>query len=158
MKKVETKNLLKIAGVAFALYLAIHYWPNAAIIFKTAFANEMPEGNASYLYSLKIAEDTSFVTNTFCWAYMLTVLVSVASLVFAILGLLGMRFKLVNLILGIALVVLAVVTFIFAIVVAGKFDTDVLGLAGTTGKIAFGSVCIICALVAGSAQVYKTRV
>lgn len=42
MKKVETKNLLKIAGVAFALYLAIHYWPSAAIIFKTAFAAVLP--------------------------------------------------------------------------------------------------------------------
>jgi predicted PurR-regulated permease PerM len=42
MKKVEIKNLLKIAGVIFTLYLCIHYWPNAAIIFKTAFAAVLP--------------------------------------------------------------------------------------------------------------------
>ena len=42
MKKVETKTLLKIAGVAFALYLCIHYWPSVAIIFKTAFAAVLP--------------------------------------------------------------------------------------------------------------------
>lgn len=42
MKKIETKTLLKIAGIIFALYLCIHYWPNAAIILKTAFAAVFP--------------------------------------------------------------------------------------------------------------------
>lgn len=42
MKKIETKALLKIAGVVFALYLCIHYWPSAAVIFKTAFAAVLP--------------------------------------------------------------------------------------------------------------------
>ena len=42
MKKIETKTLLKIAGIAFALYLCIHYWPGVAIIFKTAFAAVLP--------------------------------------------------------------------------------------------------------------------
>lgn len=42
MKKIETKTLLKIAGIAFALYLCIHYWPNVAVIFKTAFAAVLP--------------------------------------------------------------------------------------------------------------------
>ena len=42
MKKIETKTLLKIAGIVFALYLCIHYWPNVAIIFKTAFAAVLP--------------------------------------------------------------------------------------------------------------------
>lgn len=42
MKKIETKSLLKIAGVAFAFYLCIHYWPNVALIFKTAFAAVLP--------------------------------------------------------------------------------------------------------------------
>ena len=32
----------KIAGIIFALYLCIHYWPSAAIIFKTAFAAVLP--------------------------------------------------------------------------------------------------------------------
>ena len=42
MKKLETKTLLKIAGIGFALYLCIHYWPNVAVIFKTAFAAVLP--------------------------------------------------------------------------------------------------------------------
>lgn len=42
MKKIETKNLLKIAGVIFALYLCIHYWSGAATILKTAFAAVLP--------------------------------------------------------------------------------------------------------------------
>lgn len=42
MKKADTKFLLKIAGIIFALYLCIHYWPSAAIIFKTAFAAVLP--------------------------------------------------------------------------------------------------------------------
>lgn len=41
-KKIETKNLLKIAGVIFALYLCIHYWPGMANIFKAAFAAVLP--------------------------------------------------------------------------------------------------------------------
>ena len=42
MKKIETKTLLKIAGIAFVLYLCIHYWPSVAVIFKTAFAAVLP--------------------------------------------------------------------------------------------------------------------
>lgn len=42
MKKIETKTLIKIAGIIFALYLCIHYWPNAAVILKTAFAAVLP--------------------------------------------------------------------------------------------------------------------
>ena len=128
-------------------------------VFTVAFAGETPEGNASMLYALKTAEETAFVTKVFCWSYMLTVLVSLGTLVFAILNILGMKFKLINTILGIALVVLAIVAFIFAIVVAGKFALDVLGLglAKTEGAIAFGSILMFAALIAGGAQVYKAR-
>ena len=42
MKKIETKTLLKIAAIVFTLYLCIHYWPSAALIFKTAFAAVLP--------------------------------------------------------------------------------------------------------------------
>ncbi len=42
IKKFETKNLLKIAGVVFALYLLIHYWSGMANIFKAAFAAVLP--------------------------------------------------------------------------------------------------------------------
>ncbi len=42
MNNIKTKNLLKLAGVVFALYLAIHYWSGAANIFKAAFAAVLP--------------------------------------------------------------------------------------------------------------------
>lgn len=42
MKKADTKFFLKIAGIIFALYLCIHYWPSAALILKTAFAAVLP--------------------------------------------------------------------------------------------------------------------
>lgn len=42
MKKIETRNILKIAAVAFALFLCIHYWATAAGILKTAFAAVLP--------------------------------------------------------------------------------------------------------------------
>lgn len=42
MKKLEIKNLAKIAGTIFVLYLAIKYWPHAANILKAAFAAAFP--------------------------------------------------------------------------------------------------------------------
>ncbi len=42
MKKLETKTLLKIAGIGFGLYLCIHYWPSVSVVFKTAFAAVLP--------------------------------------------------------------------------------------------------------------------
>lgn len=41
-KKIETKNLLKIAGVIFALYLCIHYWAGVSNVLKAAFAAVLP--------------------------------------------------------------------------------------------------------------------
>lgn len=42
MKKIETKTLVRIAAVIFALYLAIHYWGNAASILKTLLSAAFP--------------------------------------------------------------------------------------------------------------------
>ena len=42
IKKLETKDLIKIAGVIFVLYLCIHYWTGVANIFKAAFAAVLP--------------------------------------------------------------------------------------------------------------------
>lgn len=42
MKKVETKSLIKIAVVIFALYLCIHYWAHAANLIKALIAAALP--------------------------------------------------------------------------------------------------------------------
>ena len=42
MKKIDTKNLIKVALVIFALYLAIHYWGHAAGILKTLLGAAVP--------------------------------------------------------------------------------------------------------------------
>ena len=42
MKKIDTKSLIKVALVIFALYLAIHYWGHAAGILKTLLGAAVP--------------------------------------------------------------------------------------------------------------------
>lgn len=42
MKKLETKNLIKIAAVVFVLYLCIHYWSGMANLLKLGFAAVLP--------------------------------------------------------------------------------------------------------------------
>ena len=42
MKKIDTKSLIKVAVVIFALYLAIHYWGSAAGILKTLLGAAIP--------------------------------------------------------------------------------------------------------------------
>jgi hypothetical protein len=113
------------------------------------------------LVGLKVSDNAVFVSNVFIWGYILTIVVSVAVLVFSILTLLGMKINKVNTILGVVFALLAVVTFIFAIIVAVNFSADagIDGLlsAGSKGYIAFGTYALIGTLLAGSALVYGNR-
>ena len=125
------------------------------------------EANADFtngtnlLIGLKSAEDTAFIANAFIWGYIVTVFVAAASLVFGVLSLLGMKFKLLNTILGVALVVMAIVTFVFAIVVAGQFSAEagISGVisAGSKGSLAFGSFLLFATLIGGAVQVYGAK-
>ena len=133
-------------------------------VFSAAFAGELSSdmtAGTTALYGLKAAEDTAFVATVGYWAYMLTVFVSAGVLVFAVLDLLGLRFKLVNMILGIALAVLALVTFIFALIIASKRTsvTTVLGSEVGTRTIARVGMYLGCigALLAGGATVYQAK-
>lgn len=126
-------------------------------VISATFAGELPESSgAASIYLLRTGDEHSFVTTVFCWAYLLTVLVSVATLVFAVLGMLGMKFKLVNTVLGAALVVLAIVAFIFTLVVANKFDTDLV-IGKVNGSGAIGAFIMFAGLVAGGLQAYMAR-
>ena len=128
-------------------------------MFASEASLEMSEGTLS-LYTLRKAEDTAFVATVFSWLYLITLCVSIASIVFAVLSILGLQFKLINKVLGIALVVLAIATFIFAIIVAGKWTAveTIFGKeVGTKGFICAGIYMLIGTLVAGGVQFMGAR-
>ena len=134
-----------------------------ADVFTAAFASkattEMSAG-AIALYGLKAAEDTAFVATIFMWGYMLTLLMSAVAIVFAVLSLLGLKFKLFNKIFGIALIVLAVVAFIFALIVAGKFtatNESIIGTTGLKGSCLIGVYFMFAGLIAGILQFMQAR-
>lgn len=133
-------------------------------IFTAAFASEASSemsAGAIALYTLKTGEDTAFVANVGYWLYMLTVLVAVAVLVFAILSLLGLRFKLVNTILGAVLAVMAILAFIFALVIAGKLTSVETVLGQEVGTRCAAQVGVYLTyfgtLIAGACAVCNAR-
>lgn len=126
-------------------------------LFKGEMSKDYTEG-ANALINLKDAEGAGFVTNFFMILYLVLVVVSIAVLVFNVLSILGMKFKLVNIILALATVVLAVLTFIFAIVVASKLGKLDLGvIVETKGVIAIGTYFLIATLLMGCAHAYDTK-
>ncbi len=127
-------------------------------VFTAAFASETPDGTgASILYSLRTSDNHGFVTSVYLWTYMLTVIVAIASGVFAVLNVCGMKFRLVNTILGISLLVLALITFILAFVVAGYTNGTIFGVGYKNGRAAFASYCLLGTLFAGCCEVYNAR-
>jgi predicted neutral ceramidase superfamily lipid hydrolase len=112
------------------------------------------------IYGLRTGDENTFVAVVMIWSYMLTVMVALGTLVFAVLGMLGMKFRLVNTILGGALVVLALVTFIFALIVASKNTViETLGdkESGVKVRAMITAYMMFAGLVAGGLQVYKAR-
>ncbi len=127
-------------------------------LFQGDYLTESGATGVNAMIALRKADESAFVTVVFGWAYFITVLVSAAVVVFAILSLLGLKFKLTNTILGAGLVVLAVVTFIFAIVVAGKFGSVDLGSIVTSKTvIGVGIYMLIATLIIGGAEIYNAR-
>jgi hypothetical protein len=129
-----------------------------ATAFSSELSSEMSAGTL-LLYGLKSGDSTAFVTNIFCWGYIITLCVACASVVFAVLNLIGLKFKLVNKVIGIVLIAIALVTFIFGLIVMSKFTnvTEILGKEiGTKGTVAFGLICMITALIGGGVQTYNS--
>ena len=83
-------------------------------MFASEFSLEM-SGEVAALYSLRAAEETAFITTLFSWLYLITLCVSFVSLVFAVLSIVGKQFKMLNKVLGIVVMALAVLTFIFEV-------------------------------------------
>ena len=134
-----------------------------ADVFTGAFASEAStelSDGANMIYGLRTGDENTFVAVVMIWSYILTVLVALGTLVFAVLGMLGMKFRLVNTVLGAALVVLALVAFIFTLVVASK-NTAIETLAdkesGVKVRAMITAYMMFAGLIAGGLQVYKAR-
>ena len=106
-------------------------------------------GGANTLISLKNSDDYAFITNVFCWAYFITVVISGAVLITALLSVIKIRLKYVYMLLGALLVFAALITFIFGFIVAGKFGySGYLTSYNTSASVAvyLMLVAIICGI------------
>lgn len=125
--------------------------------FKSETSTDLSNG-ANALIALKNSEESGAVTGIFCWMYLLTVVVSVAVIVFALLRIFGFKFKLVNLILGLAVVVFALATFILGFVVASKFGSVDLGSFVKGNTIAsVANYFMLLAIACGCTNLYLAR-
>lgn len=132
-------------------------------IFTAAFNGEVSRDfsdGANRLIGMKTAEENSFVAIVMIWSYIATVFVALATLVFGVLNILGMKFRLVNTILGTALIVLALVTFIFTLITAAKNTeiSEVLGQEiGTRTSAMVSAYMMFAGILAGGLQVYRAK-
>ncbi len=126
-------------------------------LFNGEYSSDLSEATND-LIALKKSDDASFVTNLFIWTYALTILVACASAVFAVLSMLGLKFSLLNSVLGVALVVLALVAFICSFIVANKFgglDWGTISKVKTTAAI--GMYLFIATIICGATEVYLSK-
>lgn len=128
-------------------------------VFAAAFAGEVSldmSAGTKALYLLKAAEDTAFVAVVGYWAYMLLVIASAGVIVTSVLRLLGINLKLVDTIFGACVVVLALVAFIFAFVIASKASLGESVGSTCVAHVGMYFACI-CGLASGAMAVYRAR-
>ena len=132
-------------------------------IFSGTFASETAKDlsdGAKVIYGLRIAEENSFMVFLMAWGYIFSVITSVLTLVFAVLNVLGMRFKLVNIVVGIALAVFAILTFVFTLVVASRC-TELMTVAGYSSGYKFTGVIalyfMLASVIAGGLEAYRAK-
>ena len=118
-------------------------------------SKEMSAG-AGTIWTLRNTESISFITNVFSWGYIITIVLACASIVFAVLGLLNMKFKMINVIVGGLLALVAIVTFIFAIVLSSKYASlnTILGNVTSKAIMNIAVYLLILTIVGGLGQVY----
>ncbi|MBE5758010.1 MAG: hypothetical protein E7345_03675 [Clostridiales bacterium] len=124
--------------------------------FASELSSEMTAG-AAKMYTLRTLDDMSFVANVFAYGYILTLVLSCAGIVFAVLNILKLKFKMVNTIIGAVWALLVVVTFIFAIVLSSKYASiNTLGNTVTSKAVmAVGTYFLIAVLGGGLLQFYS---
>lgn len=128
-------------------------------VISGAFASEVTKemsAGAAKIYALRNMEEISFIANVFSWGYIFALVLACASIVFAVLKLLNMKFKMANVVIGGLLAFIAVVTFIFAIVLSSKYASINTVFESVTSKavINFGVYLLLLTLVGGLGQVY----
>jgi hypothetical protein len=122
--------------------------------FNSKTSGDLSNG-ANALIALKNSEESGAVTGIFCWTYLLTVVVSVVILALAVLRICGLKLKLVDLIVGLATVVFALVTFILGFVVASKFGSVNLGTLMTGNTVAsVANYFMLLAIACGCTNLY----
>ena len=129
-------------------------------VISGAFASEVTKdmtAGAGTIYTLRNTEEISFITNVFSWGYIITLVLACASIVFAVLRILNMKFKMANVIIGGLLALVAVVTFIFAIVLSSKYASlnTILGNVTSKAIMNIAVYLLILTLVGGLGQVYS---
>ncbi len=124
--------------------------------FNSEVKSEM-SAEVANLVLMKNGDETGFVTTAFCWLYFITVLVSAAVLVFAVLSMIGLRFKMTNTILGAAMTLLGILALIFGFVTASKFGSADLFVASSKTAASAVVWLMIVPMVNGCATIYKAR-
>lgn len=115
-------------------------------------------GGANALILLRNSDDNGLVTTVFVYAYLGTLIAAAASLVCALLSLLGIRIRLLLSVLGAALLLLAIVTFVFALIVSGRFGSVSSVIFSGKTSISIGIYLMIAALVGGITEVYSSKI
>lgn len=123
--------------------------------FNGSVSSEFTSG-ANTLITLKNSDDTAFVTAVFCWSYFLAIAASAGVLVTSVLSLIKIRIKLLTLIFGVALLLLSVVAFIFALIVAGKFGYTGY-LTSYKTSVSWSVYMLIAGFIAGCAEIYSVN-
>lgn len=129
-------------------------------LITACFNSEIKSGMSTEVANLVImknGDSTGFVTTVFCWLYFITILVSAAVLVFAVLSMIGLKFTLINTILGGAMTLLGILALIFGFVVAGKFGSADLFVASSKTVASAVVWLMIVPMVNGCATIYKAR-
>lgn len=132
-----------------------------ADIVKGFFSGEASSdftAGANAIIGLKNSDENGFVTVMFCLFYSITVIAGAGVAVFAVLDLVGIRFKLINTILGIILFLASIIALIFAFVVAGKYvSVDLWSVAKASTKVNIGGYIMIAGVFGALANLYKVK-
>lgn len=123
-----------------------------AEIIEVAFASEANSDMTLQqisLLTMKQSDDNGFVAIVYCWAYFIGIIAAGVVVVFAVLKLIGIKLDILGVIGGAALVVLALIVFIFSFIVAGKFALE--------WTAAVGSYLAFAAILGGATAVYGAK-
>lgn len=132
---------------------------NGADVVSGAFASEVSSemsSGALEIYLLKDAESTGFLANVFSYGYVMLLILSCVSVVFGVLRLINMKFKKANVVIGGLLALLAVVVFIFGLILSIKYASNytVLGKVISKAVMSIGIYILLLTIFGGVGQVY----